>query len=77
MTQISESPTLQTDFDHWLTAQIEKLSVDTLKDEAITCTACGEVTGEYIIEYKGNKFRYPADKTYAFLMFVAQGEGTL
>jgi hypothetical protein len=59
--------------DQWLAEQILKLSVDTLKDEAVTCTACAETLGEYIIEYQGKQFRYPADRAYAFLMFVASG----
>jgi hypothetical protein len=35
-------------FEPWLTEQILKLSVDTLKNEAVTCTACAETQGEYI-----------------------------
>ncbi|NEP17556.1 MAG: hypothetical protein F6J97_11725 [Leptolyngbya sp. SIO4C1] len=72
----SDTRTLTQTFDRWLTQQIEELSVDTLKEDTVTCTACGKVTGEYIIEYRGQTFRYPAGKAYAFLMFIAQSEGS-
>lgn len=58
-------------FDQWLHEQILQLSVDRLGSGVLTCTACEEVFGEYIIEYSGEKFRLPAGQTYAFLQFVA------
>jgi hypothetical protein len=66
-----DSATL-TAFEEWLKAQILKLSVDTLKSEAVTCTACGEVLGTYIIDYKGTEFRYSTERTYAFLKFLLE-----
>lgn len=74
MTQSSAEPALNAAFEEWLKAEILKLSVDTLKSEAVTCTACGEIQGTYIIDYKGNRFRFPADRTYAFLQFVLAGQ---
>ncbi len=65
---------LSSDLDRWLTAQILKLSVDALGAEVLTCTACSEsVTGEYVIEYKGETLRYSPERTYAFLKFVLTG----
>ncbi len=59
-------------FDNWLSAEILKLSVDTLNLGVLTCTACAKsTTGEYVIDYKGETFRYSPEKTYAFLKFVA------
>jgi hypothetical protein len=60
-------------FQDWLKAQILQLSVDTLKSSAVTCTACGEVLGTYIIDYKGERFRLSLEETYAFLKFIAEG----
>ncbi len=57
-------------FETWLTEQILPLSVDALSKKVLTCTACQEVMGEYIIEYQGEKLRCPAAKTYAFLRYV-------
>lgn len=65
-----ESP-LSTTFMAWLEEQIRSLSVETLKSDTITCTACGEIAGSYIIDYHGTTYRFPADKTYAFLQYVA------
>ncbi|XGV94743.1 MAG: hypothetical protein ACAF41_18595 [Leptolyngbya sp. BL-A-14] len=59
-------------FEDWLKAQIQQLSVDTLKSEALTCTACGEVLGTYIIDYKGQRFRYSIEQAYAFLKFISE-----
>ncbi len=56
----------------WLKAQILQLSVDTLKSNAVTCTACGEVLGTYIIDYRGDRFRLSLEQTYAFLKFIQE-----
>lgn len=62
---------LSTPFTQWLEEQIRILSVETLKSETITCTACGEIAGSYIIDYHGTTYRFPATQAYAFLQFVA------
>jgi hypothetical protein len=63
-------------FETWLKDQIFRLSVDTLKSKAITCTACGEVLGTYIIEYQGERFRYSPGEAYAFLKFVEETQSS-
>ncbi|UBF26193.1 hypothetical protein K9N68_32550 [Kovacikia minuta CCNUW1] len=74
MSQSSVPPALTSAFDEWVTAQILKLSVDALSAGVLTCTACAEsTTGEYVIEYQGETFRYLPEKTYAFLKFVMDG----
>jgi hypothetical protein len=74
MSQLSVDQSLATAFDDWISAQILKLSVDTLSAGVLTCTACAEsTTGEYVIEYQGKTLRYSPEKTYAFLKFVAEG----
>ena len=60
-------------FERWMTEQIKQLSVDTLSSEVLTCTACPEVLGDYIVEYKSASLRMPAEKTYAFLRYVKEG----
>jgi hypothetical protein len=70
MVHTSLDPTLADAFDTWMKAEILKLSVDTLKSQAVTCTACGEVLGTYIIDYKGTPMRLSAEQTYAFLKFL-------
>lgn len=57
-------------FQNWLEAQILQLSVETLKSNAVTCTACGEVLGTYIIDYQGEQFRLSLEEAYAFLKFI-------
>ena len=66
------NPTITDALKDWLEAQILQLSVDTLKLNAVTCTACGEVLGTYIIDYKGERFRLPLEQTYAFLKFIQE-----
>jgi hypothetical protein len=56
----------------WLKAQILRLSVDTLRLNAVTCTACGVVLGTYIIDYKGDRFRLSLEQAYAFLKFIQE-----
>ncbi|MBD2258314.1 hypothetical protein [Pseudanabaena sp. FACHB-2040] len=58
--------------DPWLREQILRLSVDMLSVGLLTCTACEKVFGEYILEYKGETFRLPAGKAYAFLKYVQE-----
>ena len=74
----SDTPSLTTTtYDQWLTEQIFKLSVDALKSKVLTCTACAESdSGEYIIDYQGETFRYSPEKTYAFLKFVTEGHSS-
>ncbi len=71
MADVSElSPPVLSDFKHWLEKEIQQLSVSTLSSDVVTCTACGEVQGDYIIDYQGTSFRLPAAEAYAFLKFV-------
>lgn len=57
-------------FDHWIEQQILTLSVKALSQNVLTCTACPQVMGDYIIEYQGESFRFSASKAYAFLQFI-------
>ena len=57
--------------DQWIADQIRKLSVDTIASGTFTCTACGEVQGDYIVVYKGETFRFDAMTTYAVLQFLS------
>ncbi|MGB2925651.1 MAG: hypothetical protein WBB82_10145 [Limnothrix sp.] len=62
-------------FEAWLEQQILSLSVDALNEKVLTCTACGQVKGDYIIEYQGKSMRFDAGKTYGFLQYIlAQSE---
>lgn len=72
MTSPTSDSSLEATFGAWLKDQILRLSVDTLKSNAVTCTACGEVLGTYIIEYQGKRFRYSPEEAYAFLKFVEE-----
>lgn len=72
MTSSTSDSSLEATFGTWLKDQILRLSVDTLKSRAVTCTACGEVLGTYIIEYQGKRFRYSPEQAYAFLKFVEE-----
>jgi hypothetical protein len=56
--------------DRWLEAQIRQLSIDLLVIDTYTCTACGEVLGEYIIDHSGEKFRLSKSETYSFLKYI-------
>jgi hypothetical protein len=58
------------EFEAWLTEQVRRLSVDALGVGVATCTACGEIQGDYIIEFQGEKLRYPLHTAYGFLKFV-------
>ncbi len=71
MTMIPNS-TLTDSFQNWLKAQILQLSVETLKSNAVTCTACGEVLGTYIIDYEGDRFRLSLEQAYAFLKYIQE-----
>ncbi len=68
------NPVVTEAFQDWLKAQILQLSVDTLKSHVVTCTACGEVLGTYILDYKGERFRLSLEETYAFLKFIQEHE---
>lgn len=59
-------------YSPWLEAQIRQLSIDALNANALTCNACGEIAGTYIIEYGGETFRLGGEETYAFLHFVTE-----
>jgi hypothetical protein len=63
---------IETALETWLKERVFQLSVDTLKSDTVTCTACGEVLGTYIVEYRGNRFRYSLGEAYAFLSFVRE-----
>ncbi|MEM6253447.1 MAG: hypothetical protein AAF821_11045 [Cyanobacteria bacterium P01_D01_bin.156] len=60
----------------WLSKRIRDLSVETLASKAFTCTACGEVEGEYIVDYNGHSFRFDTATTYAFLEFILSKQPT-
>jgi hypothetical protein len=57
-------------YEDWLTAQIRQLSIEALKTQTLTCNACGEIAGTYIIDYDGQTFRLPGEEAYAFLSFI-------
>lgn len=63
---------MQGAFHQWLTQEIRQLSVETLSKSALTCNVCGEIEGNYSIEYQGAKLSLPPDQAYAYLKFVAQ-----
>ncbi len=61
--------------DRWLTAQIRDLSVTLLGQGIFTCTECGEVAGEYILQRGDESQRLSTVDTYAMLQFLlAQAE---
>ncbi|MEM6426419.1 MAG: hypothetical protein AAF728_14855 [Cyanobacteria bacterium P01_D01_bin.128] len=59
-------------FDTWIKDQIRQLSVSTMAAGVFTCTACGEVAGDYIVDYQGETFRFDTITTYAFLRFILE-----
>lgn len=59
-------------YESWLEEQIRQLSVEVLEIQALTCTACGEISGTYIIDYDGQTFRLPGEEAYAFLRFIVR-----
>lgn len=58
------------DRDRWLADQIRQLSVDVLSQGTFTCTECGEISGDYIINRDGQTLRLKAGEAYAFLKFA-------
>lgn len=56
--------------DRWLTEQIGELSVTLLSQGIFTCTECGKVSGQYIIQQGDESHRLPAVETYAMLQFL-------
>lgn len=70
--QIEHRLQAQISYDSWIAQQILKLSVDALSSEVLTCTACAERVGEYLIEYQGKTFRYSPEQTYALLKFLTE-----
>ena len=56
--------------NQWLEEQIRQLSIDLLAIGTYTCTACGEVLDEYIIDYSGKKLRLSKAETYSLLKFI-------
>jgi hypothetical protein len=60
--------------NHWLAEQIRQMSVDTLSLGTYICTACGEVSDVYIIDYSGKTFRLSDVETYALLKFILEVE---
>ena len=71
-----DSPTFS-QLDNWLTKRIRELSVDTLSSKTFTCTACGEVEGEYLVDYEGKTYRFDTPTTYAFLEFILAKQPTI
>lgn len=63
-------PALLEERDRWLTDQIRQLSIDVLQEGTFTCTACGEVSGTYIITQGSETYRLAAVDAYAFLQFI-------
>lgn len=61
---------LMTQRDRWLAEQIRQLSVDVLGQGTFTCTECGEISGEYIIQRGEETQRLNAAEAYAFLQFT-------
>ena len=61
---------LMAERDRWLADQIRQLSVDVLSQGTFTCTECGEVAGDYIINKDGKTLRLKAGDAYAFLKFM-------
>ncbi|NJN21270.1 MAG: hypothetical protein HC812_08865 [Leptolyngbya sp. RL_3_1] len=59
-------------YEDWLAAQIRQLSLEALKTQTLTCNACGEVAGAYIIDYDGQTFRLPGEETYTLLSFIVR-----
>ncbi len=57
-------------YEEWLSARIRQLSVEALAQRTLTCNACGEVAGTYIIEFEGQTFRLPGEEAFAFLSFI-------
>lgn len=70
-----ESPTFS-QLNTWLAKRIRDLSVDALASQAFTCTACGEVAGEYLVDYEGKTYRFDTATTYAFLEFILAQQPT-
>ena len=62
--------------EQWLAKRIRDLSVEALASSAFTCTACGEVAGEYLVDYEGKTFRFDTATTYAFLEFILSKQPT-
>ncbi|MGD1949557.1 MAG: hypothetical protein ACFB14_07910 [Leptolyngbyaceae cyanobacterium] len=71
-----ESPVF-TQLDQWLTRRIRELSVDALAAKTFTCTACGEVEGEYLVDYEGKTYRFDTATTYSFLEFILAKQPTV
>lgn len=63
---------LMAERDRWLAEQIRQMSVDVLSQGTFTCTECGEVSGEYIINRDGQTLRLKTSETYAFLKFMLE-----
>lgn len=61
-------------YEEWLTEEIQKLSIIALKTQTLTCNACGEVLGTYIVEYGGDTFRLPGEEAYTFLKFIVRDD---
>jgi hypothetical protein len=59
-------------YEEWLSTKIRQLSVEALAQQALTCNACGEVAGTYIIEYDGQTFRLSGEEALTFLSFILE-----
>ena len=60
-------------YQPWLEEQVRRLSVAALSASALTCNACGEVAGTYIVEYQNQTFRLAGEEALAFLEFILSG----
>lgn len=63
--------------NQWLEEQIRQMSVDVLRLGAFTCTACGEVVGDYILDFAGERHRLSGSETYALLKFLITTRASL
>ena len=59
-------------YDEWIAAKIRSLSVEALSLKAVTCNACGEIVGTYIIEYDGQTFRLSGEEALTFLAYIIE-----
>ena len=64
--------TILAERDRWLAEQIRQLSVDALSQGTFTCTECGAIAGDYIIQHDGHELRLSISDAYAFLKFVSE-----
>lgn len=71
-----ESPVFS-QLETWLAKRIRELSIDALAAKTFTCTACGEVKGDYLVDYEGTTYRFDTATTHAFLEFILAKQPTV